>query len=222
MDIMSGTPDVIILFMGTNDFYVRTPIGTEGDGMGTTPGDTLEYLEPVNTIVYDGDLDARIEEVAKKISKADSAEDKEKYEQERRQILDEAVPITENTLQTFYGGVEHCMARIKQLWPCSRVCVLTPLQRLGQVATCTDSETGETRSCTLEEYRDVIIKTADKFSYPIKDLFTEANFAPCNTQDRCKKTLWVESSQTYDGLHPSESFGRDNLAPLIGQFIEGI
>lgn len=173
------TPDLIVLFMGTNDFMVQTPIGAEGDGMAVNMNYMGSYLKPTHTI--DGS--------------------------------DKTIDYTKNILGTFYGGVEHSMARIKELWPHTQVCVLTPMQRSNQAPT---------DGASLEEYRNVIVKTARRFAYPVKDLFTDANFAPSNPYDRYTKTLWVKSSQAYDGLHPNEEFGRDVLAPTIGAFIENM
>ena len=167
-------PDLVILFMGTNDFGAQIPIGAAGDGMDIHSYNKTTYLTPTHE------------------------------------------PTVLAELTTFYGGVEHSMARIKQLWPNALVCVLTPLQRLAQ--------TSAIAGMALEDYRNIIIKTARLFAYPIKDLFTDANFSPCNPYDRENKTYSVYDKalgrNTYDGLHPTEAFCRDELAPMIGAFIE--
>lgn len=173
------TPDLVILFMGTNDFSKKVPIGAKGDGMNTEMWNKQAYLTPLHT-------------------------------------PDASASNHISTITTFYGGVEHCMARIKQLWPMAMVCVLTPLQRTNQTST--------TEGTALVDYRDIIIETAKAFTFPVKDLYYEANFSPCNPYDLENKTLSVYDStlQTYvyDGVHPNEAFCRDVLAPTIGSFIE--
>lgn len=167
------SPDLIILFMGTNDFANKVPIGEAGDGT---------YLEMYSKDVY-------------------------------------LTPKKDRTeITTFYGGVEHCMARIKQLWVNALVCVLTPLQRTNQ--------TSATPGMALADYSNIIAETAKRFTFPVKDLYNEANFCPCNPYDREAKTYQFPEDNpnagTYDGLHPNEAYCRDVLAPMIGRFIENI
>lgn len=166
-------PDLIILFMGTNDFGNKVPIGTAGDGTNLEMYSTNLYLTPTQD---------------------------------------------PTTITTFYGGVEHCMARIKQLWANALVCVLTPLQRTNQ--------TSATPGMALVNYRDIIEETAKRFAFPVKDLYHESNFSPCNPYDREAKTYQLPADSPYagahDGLHPNEAYCREVLAPMIGRFIENI
>lgn len=166
-------PDLVILFMGTNDFGNAVPIGKAGDGTNLEMYSKNAYLTPT---------------------------------------------ATASSITTFYGGVEHCMARIKQLWPAALVCVLSPLQRINQ--------TSATAGMALVDYRDIIVETAKRFTFPVKDLYNESNFCPCNLYDRETKTYQFPADSPYaggyDGLHPNEAYCRDVLAPMIGRFIENI
>lgn len=169
-------PDLVILFMGTNDYGNSVPIGAFGDGMYTTTYNTDTYLTS--------------------------------------KMIDNLTSIN-----TFYGAVEHCMARIKELWQNAHVVVLTPLQREYQ------SSPNGTENQSLWDYCKIIMDTANLFSFPIKDLYHEANFCPINPHDRQKTYMFPESSPAageYDGLHPNEDFCKNSLMPTIQKFIENI
>lgn len=174
LESQNVVPDLIILFMGTNDFGNAVDIGTFGDGMYNRTYNVDEYLTPKHN--------------------ADTS-----------------------VINTFYGAVEHCMARIKEIWNNARIVVLLPLQREYQYSA--------TSGKALIDYANIIKETADLFSYPTLDLYHCANFCPVNKYDRMKTYKYPSDSPyagQYDGLHPNEEFGKDVLAVTIGKFIENI
>ena len=125
--------------------------------------------------------------------------------------------IDTSVINTFHGAVEHCMARIKEIWNDARIVVLLPLQREYQYSA--------TSGKALIDYANIIKDTANLFSYPTLDLYHCANFCPVNKYDRMKTYQYPSDSPyagQYDGLHPNEEFGRDVLAVTIGKFIESI
>ena len=174
LETANVSPDLIILFMGTNDYGNQVDIGTFGDGMYNKTYNVDQYLTPKYTDT--------------------------------------------SVINTFYGAVEHCMTRIREIWNDAKVCVLLPLQREYQYSA--------TSGKALLDYANIIKEIADLLSYPCLDLYHNANFCPVNKYDRNRWTYEYPSESAYagqhDGLHPNEEFCRDRLAIIIGKFIENI
>ena len=158
------SPDLIILFMGTNDAGNHVPYGEYGTGM------TESTLTTAITDV--------------------------------------------STITTFTAAVEYCMAKILEYWAGVPVAVLLPLKRMNYV--------NPEGAYYLGRYCEVLQTTAEKFAFPVLDLFRKSCFNPDNAAFRARYTNDWDGSGTGDGLHPTEWWSKYRLAPAIGHFIENI
>lgn len=157
-------PDLIVLFMGTNDAGNHVPLGEYGTGMDA------------NTLTT-------------------------------------AITDT-STITTFTAAVEYCMAKILEYWCGVPVAVLLPLKRQGYV--------DPVGTYYLWKYAEVLQATAEKFAFPVLDLFHKSYFNPENSAFRAMYTHDWDGSGSGDGLHPTQWWSENRLAPMIGSFIESI
>lgn len=115
----------------------------------------------------------------------------------------------DTTEGTFYGNLDVFCREAIEKFPHATIFFMTPLQRWGY--TFEDKETTMTNDegIHLSQYADAVIEVANRYGFPVLDLYRNSQFNRYNIM-----------TYTYDGLHPNDSPGYTKLAKLIGNFIE--
>ena len=106
--------------------------------------------------------------------------------------------------RTIYGALHYLASNLKATYPNSFIFFMTPLPvsdaKLEQYASTPYS---------LEDISNAFKNIGQKYNLPVLDLYSLSGF-----EDFCNNT------EKTDGIHPNQDFHKDNLSPLIAQFIK--
>ena len=112
--------------------------------------------------------------------------------------------FSDRTKDTFCGACHQLMRDLVRIYTGKPIVIITPLHRLYE-----EREDGE----NLENYVDIIKKTAKYYSLPVLDFFAESGIQPCVDE--------VREKLCPDGLHPNDE-GHEIMAEKIISFLERI
>ncbi len=116
----------------------------------------------------------------------------------------------DRTVDTFCGAV-HCLYRsIIEKYPASKIVVITPLHRVGELDPRVTGPKGEEPVC-LVDFVDIIREIAEYYSLPVLDLFATSGLQP--------EVGIIQDMYIPDGLHPNDA-GHVILANKIKSFLE--
>ena len=119
---------------------------------------------------------------------------------------------TDTDPYTYYGGLKTAVERIRQAAPQAKIMAFTPLFRIETPDGCdTQAEAYDNPNklgLTLAAYRDALLKTGARYSFPVVDLRTLTNF-----------NLYNYPVYMPDKVHPSKS-GCDIIAGIMARHIK--
>lgn len=121
-------------------------------------------------------------------------------------LADRQVPLGvmgDTTNLTFYGALNNIALYLLNNYPTKINLFITPLKRQNQ-------ETGNKFGLKLKDYVDAVIEVANKYGFPVLDLYNEMGGTPLNS-------TWKNSNMS-DGTHPNQNYYY-NLANKITNFI---
>jgi len=118
----------------------------------------------------------------------------------------------DRTSDTFCGALHFLYSKLKEKYKGTSIVIVTPLHMVG------DTKKGGRypeykEPLILEDYVNVIKKTAKYYGFPVLDLFSYSNLDPNYNELRLKYMP--------DGIHPNAE-GHKIIADLIGNFLENL
>ena len=109
-------------------------------------------------------------------------------------LADRQVPLGvmgDTTNLTFYGALNNIALYLLNNYPTKTNLFITPLKRQNQ-------ETGNAFGLTLKDYVNAIIEVANKYGFPVLDLYNDMGGTPLNS-------TWKNSNMS-DGVHPNQNY----------------
>lgn len=116
--------------------------------------------------------------------------------------------IGDKNEKTFCGSCYVLMKMLLEKYPLKPIIFMTPLHRVGEDKTV--NEIG-IQCKTLKSYVNIIRETAEQFSVPVLDLYSNSGMQP-NIEEQNKMYF-------ADGLHPNDS-GHERIAKILKNFLE--
>lgn len=113
------------------------------------------------------------------------------------------------TPDTFYGALYTLSEKLLQRYPDAKIVFFTPLHCAWET-TPTKRADG---AWVLADYVNAVRQNADKFAFPILDLWEVSGMLPVTAEEREKFMP--------DGLHPNDA-GYERLFTIINSFIETV
>jgi lysophospholipase L1-like esterase len=114
-------------------------------------------------------------------------------------------------LYSFYGALDTLYGGLAKLYPLSWIVIMTPLHRYDE--TWPVSPSGFYRTFPMTDYIAAIRETAERYSFPVLDLYAASGLQPAVPE--------INERFFLDGLHPNPA-GHLLLSEQIGDFLKAL
>lgn len=111
--------------------------------------------------------------------------------------------FTDRTPETFSGACHYLMAGLINKYPEAKIVFMTPLHRTSEASP-------NVNGATLENYVEIIKRTAAYYSIPVLDLWAVSGIQPC--------VPIIKEKYCPDGLHPNDK-GHEKISEALAGFL---